>query len=236
MATVPIEAWPTTDLRVEKRRIERTLQAAGPNRQRDLESLCESRTVAVDELAEANAEVGQLQRRKRPLRERRKPDTELITATSRAERQQDRVDRLDTEITNLEASQHRRQSHLAAHQTDAQQLRAIDAVIDGQTSKAIARGVTDPPAYITKTLGHRPGRGRPDREWVRAVATIETYRVEHDITDKRTLIGPYPEANPVEQLDWDLIHMSVTETRRELGLETPARSPGRGLDLPSIGL
>jgi len=236
MATIPIEAWPATDLRVEKKRIERTLQAAGPNRQRDLDALHQSRTVAVYELAEDNAEVGELQRRKRPLRERRKPDTELIGATSRAERQQDRVDRLDTEITSLETSQHRRHSHLAAHQADAQQLKAIDAIIDGRTHKAIARSVTDPPTYITKTLGHRPGRGRPNREWIRAVGTVESYRVEHDITDNRTLIGPYPEANPVEQLDWDLIHISVTETRRELGLETPARSLGRGLDLPSIGL
>ena len=102
-----------------------------------------SRAVAVDELAEANVEAGALQR---PLRERCRPDTELIRATSRAENQQDRVDRLDSEIASLEASQHRRRSHLAAHEADAHQHKAIEAVTDGRTDKAIARSITDPPS------------------------------------------------------------------------------------------
>jgi hypothetical protein len=236
MATVPIEAWPTPDLHAEKRRVEQVLGAAGPNRQRDLDSLVASRAVAIDELADADAEVGALQGRKRPLRDRRKLDTELIRATSRAENQQDRVDRLDSEIANLEASQHRRRSHLAAHEADAHQLKAIEAVLDGRTQKAIAHRVTDPPSYITKSLGHRPGRGAPDREWVRTVATVERYRVEHDITDKRTLLGPYPEDNPFDQMDWEMIHNSVSETRQELGHERPSPSQGLGVELPSLGL
>ena len=235
LATVPIEAWPTPDLFTEKRRVEQILGAAGPNRQRDLDSLVASRAVAIDELAEANAEVGALRGRKRPLRERRKPDTELIRATSIAENLQDRVDRLDSEIASLEASQHRRRSHLAAHEADAHQLKAIEAILDGRTQKAIARSVTDPPSYIVKSLGRRPGRGEPDREWVRTVATVERYRVEHDITDKRTLLGPYPEDNPFDQMDWEMIHNSVTETRQELGIERPP-SRGARIELPSLEL
>jgi hypothetical protein len=233
-ATVPIEAWPTPDLHSEKRRVEQILGAAGPNRQRDFDSLVARRTTAVDDLAEANVEVESLRDRKRPLRERRKPDTELLRATSRADNLQDRFDRVDSEIASLETSQHRRRSHLAAHEADAHQLKAIEAILDGRTQKAIARNVTDPPSYIVKSLGRRPGRGHPDREWVRTVATVERYRVEHDVTDKRTLLGPYPEDNPFDQMDWEMIHNSVTETRQELGIE---RQPSAdvGVELPSLG-
>jgi len=236
LATVPIEAWPTPDLHAEKRRVEQILGAAGPNRQRDLDSLVARRTTAVDDLAEANVEVESLTGRKRPLRERRKPDTELIRETSRADNLQDRFDRLDSEIASLETSQHRRRSHLAAHEADAHQLKAIEAVVDGRIQKAIARSVTDPPSYITKSVGRRPGRCEPDREWVRTVAVVEQYRVEHDITDKRTLLGPYPENNPFDQMDWEMIHNSVTETRQELGIERPSPPHGLGIEWPSISL
>jgi len=236
LATVPIEAWPTVDLHAEKRRVEQVLGAAGPDRQRDLDSLLARRIVAVDDLAEANVGVESLRGRKRPLRERRKPDTELIRATSRADNLQDRFDRLDYEIASLETSQHRRRSHLAAHEADAHQLKAIEAVIDGRTDKAIARSVTDPPSYISKSLGRRPGRGQPDREWVRTVASVERYRVEHDITDKRALLGPYPEDNPFDQMDWEMIHNRVTETRQELGIERAPAPQALGIELPSIGL
>ena len=86
-----------------------------------------------------------------------------------------------------------------------------------------------------KSLGRRPGRGEPDREWVRSVATVERYRVELDITDKRTLLGSHPEDNPIDQMDWEMIHNSVTETRQELGIERPP-SRGVGIELPSLDL
>ena len=236
LATVPVEAWPTPELHAEKRRVEQVLGAAGPDRQRDLDSLMARRSTTIDELAEANVVVESLRGRKRPLRERRKPDTELLRATSRADNVQDRFDRLDAEITSLETSQHRRRSHLAAHEATAYELKAIEAILDGRTQKAIARSVTDPPSYIVKSLGRRPSQGEPDREWVRTVATVERYRVEHDITDKRTLLGPYPEDNPFDQMDWEMIHNNVTETRQELGIERPSPFSGIGVELPSLDL
>lgn len=236
LATVPIEAWPTADLFAEKRRVKQILSAAGPDRERDLDALVASRAVAIDDLAEANADVGALQGRKRPLRERRKPDTELIRATSRADNQQDRIDRLDSEIASLEASRHRRRSHLAAHQADAHQLKAIEAILDGRTQKAIARSVTDPPSYIVKSLGHRPGRGQLDREWVRTVAAVERYRVEHDVTDKRTLLGPQPVENPKDQLEWQIIHNNIHDARETVGLAREAPSHNVSIEPPSLRL
>lgn len=56
---------------------------------------------------------------------------------------------------------------------------------------------------------------------MRTVATVERYRVEHDSTDKRTLLGPYPEDNPFDQMDWEMIHNSVTDPRHELGIGSP---------------
>jgi hypothetical protein len=70
---------------------------------------------------------------------------------------------------------------------------------------------------------------------VRSVAIGEQYRVEHDINDKRTLLGPCPEDNPFNQMDWETIHNSVAASRQELGIEgSPLR--GVGIKLPLLGV
>ena len=71
---------------------------------------------------------------------------------------------------------------------------------------------------------------------MRTVATVEQYRVERNITDKRTLLGPYPEDNPFDQMDWEMIHNSATESHQELGIARPSPSRGMGVEMPSIGL
>lgn len=47
---------------------------------------------------------------------------------------------------------------------------------------------------------------------MRTVANVERFRVEHDITDKRTLLGPYPEDNPFDQMDWEMIECNRAAT------------------------
>ena len=84
MATVPLQAWTTSDLLTERDRIRTILDQAPPDRSRDLDALTKTRRAAVSELKQANFDVARLECRKRPLRERRKPDVELIHANNQA--------------------------------------------------------------------------------------------------------------------------------------------------------
>ncbi len=74
------------------------------------------------------------------------------------------------------------------------------------------RAVAEPPSYITRTLGIRPASPAQDRAWVSAVVAIEQYRVEHDITDRRTAVGPEP-ANHGQALDWYGVNEIVLDAR-----------------------
>jgi hypothetical protein len=110
---------------------------------------------------------------RRPLRQRRRPDVELVTAQNRRTPIEVRAERLDGEISGLQASQHRRRSHVAAHHVDQTELDAIGDVLRERTHQQATRAVTDPPSYITKSLGPRPTTREQDRAWVSAVVAIE---------------------------------------------------------------
>jgi AAA domain len=235
MATIPLQAWTTSDLLTERDRIRDVLAQAPPDRSRDLDALVESRWVAATELKQANLNVARLECRRWPLRDRRKPDIELIHANNQASQAQDRLDRLDSETTHVQASEHRRRSHLAAHRTDALQLDAIDHVLAERIRTTVVRDVTDPPNYITRALGPRPTDRRLDREWVKAVVAIDTYRVEHDITDRRTTIGQKP-AELGAQVDWHGVQGKIGDAQDKLGLATPEPRPPSvpEVELPSV--
>jgi hypothetical protein len=220
MATVPLQAWTTGDLLSERDRIRTVLAEAPPDRSQDLAALVRTRSDTVSELKQARFDVARLECRRRPMRERRKPDVELIHATNQASQAQDRLDRLDNEITALQASQHRRRSHLAAHRGDALQLDAIDGVLAERVRTTVVRDVADPPHYITRVLGPRPADRGLDREWVKAVVAIDTYRTHHDITDRRTTIGQRP-ADLGAQLDWYGIRDKIGVAQDQLGIATP---------------
>jgi hypothetical protein len=231
MAAIPLQAWTTGDLLSEQARIRHVLAQAPPDRSRDLAALVKSWADTVSELKQARFDVARLECRKRPRRDRRKPDVELIHATNRASQAQDRLHRLDGEITDVQASQHRRRSHLAVHQADTLQLDAIDGVLTERARTTVVRDVTDPPAYITRVLGpRRPSDRRLDRERVKAVVAIDTYRTHHDITDRRTTIGPQP-ADLSAQLDWYAVRDQINHARDQLGMEPPEH---RRLAVPTI--
>ena len=192
IASVPLEAWSTSDLLAERNRVRSVLDQAPPDRSADLAALDEVATRGRDEGAgdEAfgrRAGIPQATAEGTPPARRHAADP---AAQPRPLRTAGR--RLDREIAALHASQHRRASHLAAHRADRIELDAIGEVLDERLRQQTNRAVADPPSYITKILGPRPASGAKDRAWVRAVVAIERYRVEHDITDRRTAIGPEP--------------------------------------------
>lgn len=197
IVSMPLEAWSTADLLAERNRIRGVLREAPPDRAADLAALVAARRDAAADVRARRSEVAELEGRTRPWRERRQPDHELTRAQHRLAEGEERVVLLDRQINGLEASQHRRASHLAAHEADQVELAEIDHVLDKRVRDQITRVVKDPPTYVTKTLGPRPSGGEPDRAWVRAVIEIEKYRHDHNVTDRRTTLGPEPAARDI---------------------------------------
>ena len=192
IASVPLQAWSTGDLIVERKRVTSILDEAPPDRSADLAALIESRRKAEIQERESALAVAKLECRTRPRKERRLPDVDLMTAKHNVDRFELQADRLDREITALHANQHRRVSHLAANRAEQVELDAIGDVLRERLRQQTNRVVHDPPSYITKTLGKRPVDRAKDRAWVGAVVEVEQYRLDHNITDGRTMIGPEP--------------------------------------------
>lgn len=201
IASIPLEVWSTSDLLAERERVRAVLGQAPADRSADIAALIESRRDIERKLRETKLSVATLECRKRPRRERRLPDVDLLTQRHNLAHFAGQAERLDREVAALHTSQHRRASHLAAHGADQIELEAIGDVLRERVRQNTNRAVADPPSYITRTLGARPSNGVSDRAWVSAVVAIETYRVEHDVTDRRTAIGPEP-ADPRRTLDW----------------------------------
>lgn len=192
IAAVPLDAWSTADLVAERRRIQGLLAEAPPDRSADLAALAESRREVEGQLKKQQRTVAHLECRKRPRKQRRLPDVDLMTAKHNLGHFERQADRLDSEIAVLHSSQHRRASHLVAHRVEQVEFEAIGDVLQERLRQQTNRVVQDPPTYITKSLGHRPTDRAADRNWVRAVVEVERYRLEHDVTDGRTTIGPEP--------------------------------------------
>lgn len=192
ISSVPLDAWSTSDLVTERRRIQAVLDQTPPDRTADLAALSKSQREALQKLDEQQRSVATLETRKRPRKKRRLPDVDLMNARRNLEYFGQQVDRLDHEIAALHSSQHRRASYLASHGAERVELGAIDGVLQERLRQQTNRTVQDPPTYITKTLGARPKNRDRDRVWVRAVVEVERYRMEHGITDGRTAIGSEP--------------------------------------------
>ena len=207
---MPLEAWSTSDLVVERNRVRSVLDHAPPDRSADLAALDRSRREAESKVQATRRSVAQLESRKRPRKERRLPDVTLLTQRHNLAHFEQQASRLDREIAGLHASQHRRASHLTAHGADRIELDAISEVLDKRVREQTNRAVGDPPGYITRILGPRPASGANDRAWVSAVVAIERYRVENDITDRRTAIGPEPDEYG-HALDWYRVSETIID-------------------------
>jgi len=192
ITAVPLDTWSTNDLVTERNRIRTVLDQAPPDRTADLAALQRARADIEQKVQNHRSSVARLEGRKRPRKVRHHPDFDLTTAKHNLVYFEKQADRLDHEIVSLHSSQHRRASHLVAHQAEHVELDAINDVLKERLRQQTNRVVHDPPSYITKTLGPRPVDRHKDRLWVQAVIEIEQYRLEHAITDGRTVIGPEP--------------------------------------------
>ena len=221
ITAIPLDTWSTSDLLVERRRIQTVLDQAPPDRTGDLAALVESRRKLEIQVRETAHSVTALECRKRPRKERRLPDVELLTKRHNLGRFEQQADRIDTEITAIHASQHRRRSHLVAHQADQIEIDAIGDILSERGRQNIVRSVNEPPSYITKTLGGRPTNPTKDRAWVSAVVAIEQHRIEHNITDQRSPIGPQP-ADFRDALTWQQVNDTIIDARDRISPPTKA--------------
>ena len=181
-------------------------------------------------LCDARLRVATLECRKRPIRERRKPDVDLMNARHNLDNFTRQSEQLDAEIMRLDLSQYRRQSHLAAHDVDQQQIAAIDGVLRNRIREQVLRAVAQPPNYLLRTLGPRPGRGATDRAWIGAVVAVEGYRVEHEVTDRRSAIGAQP-TGVEATLDWYAVHEKIG-VAQELTVPMQRRPPVPSVEPP----
>jgi hypothetical protein len=220
IASVPLNAWSTCDLVAERKRARAILDQAPPDRSADLAALVEARREVETKLRELRLSIAKLECRKRPRKERRLPDVDLLTGKHNLAHFEQQADRLDREIAALHTSQHRRASHLAAHGVHKVEIDAIGDVLHERAGQQTTRVVQDPPSYITKAIGPRPSERAKDRAWVRAVVEIEKYRFEHDITDGRTLIGPSP-TRQADVVDWYAARNVIAEARAVIYPATP---------------
>jgi hypothetical protein len=241
VSSVPLDAWSTSDLVAERQRIRAVLDDAPPDRSADLAALSKSRREAERKLHEQRLSVAKLDTRKRPRRERRLPDVDLVNARHNLDYFEQQVLRLDREIAALHSSQHRRASHLAAHRAEQVELDAIDDVLQERVRQQTNRVVQDPPTYITKTLGPRPKNRNRDRMWVRAVVEVERYRLEHGVTDGRTAIGAEPtdrgsgaawRTAADKMLDASSLLKAVPD--RSAGRQPPTTTPSLAIEGPSL--
>lgn len=229
VTAVPLETWSTNDLVTERNRIRAVLDQAPPDRTADLAALERTRH--------------DIEGRKRPRKVRHLPDFDLTTAKRNLVYFEKQADRLDHEIVTIHSSQHRRASHLVAHQAEQVELDAIGDVLRERLRQQTNNVVHDPPSYITKTLGPRPIDRDTDRIWVQAVVEVERYRMAHDITDGRSAIGVEPRENR-SALAWRRACDEIEEARQHTtgrvsttrGVERRSGADRAQGPLPDLGL
>ncbi len=87
-----------------------------------------------------------------------------------------------------------------------------------RSAEAVAITRIEPPPYIVKELGERPTDPTKARAWDHAVEGIESYLVEHGITDKGSVLGPEPPDASTRAIR-EIAQQRLAETQRRLELE-----------------
>jgi hypothetical protein len=95
---------------------------------------------------------------------------------------------------------------------------AIDRLLGEREGRMLTAARIQPPDYITKELGERPADLAKAKAWDSGVKTIEGYRHEHGVTDKRSAFGREPQS-PAQQLARERALRQLREAQLRLGRE-----------------
>jgi hypothetical protein len=89
---------------------------------------------------------------------------------------------------------------------------------DELRTRSIEQRVRQPQRYLTRVIGERPADQHHAQAWERAARAVETYRHEHQVTDRHTALGREPDSSDYKQhLAFDRICANVTRARDRLG-------------------
>jgi hypothetical protein len=111
------------------------------------------------------------------------------------------------------------------------ELAAVERVIAERSELAILSARFDPPAYVTKELGERPGDSRGQKAWDRGVRRIEEYRHDNGITDPSRALGREITRGGGERARQQAALGRLRRAQRTLGREQGGRSLERGMSL-----
>ena len=193
LADPSLLTWTIGDLLAEQRRLRLVLAEAPEDRTRDIDSLTRTHDTLIEDVRNLDCRQAELTDRHRTWRDRRRdPDPELLLVEAKQSDARQRLATVDSDLDAAHASNLARQVFLAEH---AQVLRRLDQVADilnDRVDRAVCRVINEPPSYLTRMLGPLPTDGEPVGAWIDGATLIETYRLEHGITDKRHALGHEP--------------------------------------------
>ncbi|MGH3628374.1 MAG: hypothetical protein ACRDRL_13170 [Sciscionella sp.] len=91
------------------------------------------------------------------------------------------------------------------------------------------RDVEGRPDWLTAALGDRPPAGRDAQTWEKSARALASFRLDHDVSDDRTPLGPEPPASDDHRRAWENAIADLHRAQRLLGREPADRS--QSLDL-----
>jgi hypothetical protein len=87
------------------------------------------------------------------------------------------------------------------------------------------RELRAPGAWVRDTFGERPDGSRPREIWEKGVRQAARYRLDHDITDPGSALGPRPEQREAQR-DWERARRAIARDARR-----PGRDVGTELEV-----
>ncbi len=224
--------WTTAELLGAQWRLQGVLAAAPEDRTHNSDALRRAHDRLMDELAVVDRRHKELAGRPRTWRERRRgPDPELLLVEAKQAEVTGRRSKIEDDLETARSTTQARQVFFTDHETDARRLDQITSVLADRVDRAVRRAINDPPGYLTRVLGPCPTDGTSVAGWIDGATLIETFRLEHDITDKRNALGRQPvdptERGSWQQANWDLEALLVQPQRieAELGVDLGYRAP-----------
>jgi hypothetical protein len=142
----------------------------------------------------------------------------------------------DRAISDIRADRARLQRELG----DPDQIRSErdglkDAIADLQRGYEEVRDVLVEasiervPGWLIGALGERPEGAREREIWDRAGQAVAGYRLDHDVVDTHSPLGPAPPGGIPERLAWDDATAALERSQRQLGRQPAVRD--QGIDL-----
>jgi hypothetical protein len=220
----PILTQSTTELVAERQCLRDLLAAAPADRSYDIDSLISAQRSMADQPTDLQRRHTDLDSHHRTWRERRRgPDPQLVLVEAKQAEVMMRLARIEPELATARSCNRKRQDFLEGHESDAHRLQCINQVLADRVDRVVRRAINDPPMYLS-AVGAVPADGSSVAGWVEAAAIIETYRQEHDITDKHHALGREP-PDPVERSAWHeaiwAIEEFVAPPERVVDVEDP---------------